>query len=174
MSWNPRNFLSNGVGMKLGMLACCAVMLVPLGGFLLAGGTLGGLASNLGLLAPLALCLGAHVVMHRMMGRSCQTAQRTPARRTPKRIGSHRRSSKSMPHADKAATGFGPRPKLVLVALLALAGCGTASRQCAKSDATISARDPAVALPAGCRAIEGGGGASLMLACEGGRVGFAF
>ena len=71
MAWNPRTLLSGGAGMKLGMLACCAVMLVPLGGFLLAGGTLGGLASNLGLLAPLALCLGAHVVMHRMMGRSC-------------------------------------------------------------------------------------------------------
>jgi hypothetical protein len=79
MSWNPRNFLSNGAGMKLGMLACCAVMLVPLGAFLLAGGTFGGLASNLGLLAPLALCLGAHVVMHRMMGRSCHdSAVNTP------------------------------------------------------------------------------------------------
>ncbi|GGB29368.1 hypothetical protein SAMN04490244_10448 [Tranquillimonas rosea] len=57
--------------MKLGMLACCAVMLVPLGAFLLANGTLGGLASNLGLLVPLALCLATHVVMHRMMGKSC-------------------------------------------------------------------------------------------------------
>ncbi|KAA0909744.1 DUF2933 domain-containing protein [Aquicoccus porphyridii] len=53
-------------------LACCAAILVPLGAFLVAGGTLGGLASNLGLLAPLALCLGAHAVMHRMMGGSCQ------------------------------------------------------------------------------------------------------
>lgn len=71
MAWNPRTLLSGGAGMKLGMMACCAVMLVPLGALLVAGGTLGGLASNLGLLAPLALCLGAHVVMHRMMGRSC-------------------------------------------------------------------------------------------------------
>ncbi|WP_234992373.1 DUF2933 domain-containing protein [Roseisalinus antarcticus] len=75
MTWNPRNLLSGGGGMKLGMLACCAVMLLPLGAFLLAGGTLGGLASNLGLLAPLALCLGAHVVMHRMMGKSCHDSE---------------------------------------------------------------------------------------------------
>lgn len=71
MAWNPRTLLSGGAGMKLGMMACCAVMLVPLSAFVVAGGTFGGLASNLGLLAPLALCLGAHVVMHRMMGRSC-------------------------------------------------------------------------------------------------------
>lgn len=71
MAWNPRDVLSSGAGMKLGMVACCAVMLVPLGAFLVAGRTLGGLAGNIGLLAPLALCLGAHVVMHRMMGRSC-------------------------------------------------------------------------------------------------------
>lgn len=55
--------------MKLGVMACCAVMLVPLGAFLLAGVTLGGHASNLGLPAALALGLGAHVVMHRTMGR---------------------------------------------------------------------------------------------------------
>lgn len=71
MAWTPRTLLSGGAGMKLGMIACCAVMLVPLAAFLVAGGTLGGLAGNLGLLAPLALCVGAHVVMHRMMGRSC-------------------------------------------------------------------------------------------------------
>jgi hypothetical protein len=71
MTWTTPNLLAGGRSMKFGMMACCAVMLVPLGAFLLAGGTLGGLASNLGLLVPLALCLGAHVVMHRMMGRSC-------------------------------------------------------------------------------------------------------
>jgi hypothetical protein len=71
MAWTSRTLLSGSVGRKLGIMACCAVMLVPLGVFLVAGGTLGGLASNPGLLVPLALCLGAHVVMHRMMGRSC-------------------------------------------------------------------------------------------------------
>lgn len=82
MSWNPRNFLSNGVGMKLGMLACCAVMLVPLGVYTVAGGTFDGLAGNLGLLAPLALCLGAHVVMHRMMGKSCHDNTANPREET--------------------------------------------------------------------------------------------
>jgi hypothetical protein len=71
MAWKTPTLLAGGKGMKFGMMACCAVMLVPLGAFLLAGGTLGGLTGNLGLLAPLALCLGAHFVMHRMMGRSC-------------------------------------------------------------------------------------------------------
>ena len=71
MTSKTPNLLAGGKGVKFGMMACCAVMLVPLGAFLLAGGTLGGLGSNVGLLVPLALCLGAHVVMHRMMGRSC-------------------------------------------------------------------------------------------------------
>ena len=83
MAWNPRTLLSGGAGMKLGMMACCAVMLVPLGALLVAGGTLGGLTSNLGLLAPLALCLGAHVVMHRMMGRSCHDNTANPREKTP-------------------------------------------------------------------------------------------
>lgn len=52
VNWNSRNLLSTGTGVKLGVLACCAAILVPLGAFLVAGGTLGGLASNLGLLAP--------------------------------------------------------------------------------------------------------------------------
>jgi len=71
MAWKTPTLLAGGKGMKFGMMACCAVMLVPLGAFLLAGGTLGGLTGNLGLLAPLALCLGAHFVMHRVMGKSC-------------------------------------------------------------------------------------------------------
>lgn len=71
MTRTRRTLLSGGAGMKLGMMACCAVMLLPLGAFLVAGGTIDGLTSNLGLLAPLVLCLGAHVVMHRMMGKSC-------------------------------------------------------------------------------------------------------
>ncbi len=57
--------------MKVGMLACCAVMLAPLGAVLITGRTLTGVATNAWLLAPLALCLGAHVVTHRMMGKSC-------------------------------------------------------------------------------------------------------
>jgi hypothetical protein len=57
--------------MQYGMMACCAVMLFPVAAFFIAGGTIAGLWGNVGLFAPLALCLGAHVVMHRMMGKSC-------------------------------------------------------------------------------------------------------
>ncbi|TKZ15873.1 DUF2933 domain-containing protein [Shimia litoralis] len=57
--------------MHFAMMACCVVMLLPIAGFLLAGGTIGGLASNLWAFAPLLLCVGAHLVMHKMMGKSC-------------------------------------------------------------------------------------------------------
>jgi hypothetical protein len=79
-----------------------------------------------------------------------------------------------MPRADKAAAGYGLCPKLALVALLALAGCGTALWQCADPDATISTRDPALALPDGCRAVRTGTDTVVTLACEGGRVGYSF
>ena len=57
--------------MHLGMMACCAVMLLPILGFLAAGGTIGGLLSNSVVFLPLLLCVGAHLVMHKVMGRSC-------------------------------------------------------------------------------------------------------
>ncbi len=59
--------------MKWGMAACCAVMFLPIAIFLVGGGTITGLWSNAGVFAPLALCAGAHVVMHKMMGKSCHT-----------------------------------------------------------------------------------------------------
>ncbi|WP_245759339.1 DUF2933 domain-containing protein [Tranquillimonas alkanivorans] len=61
--------------MKLGMMACCAIMLLPVAGFFASGGTLAGLWSNAAVFAPLVLCLGMHLVMHRMMGRSCHGKQ---------------------------------------------------------------------------------------------------
>ena len=57
--------------MKYGMMACCAVMLLPVVGFLVAGGSIAGLLQNSALLVPIVLCVGAHLVMHRFMGRSC-------------------------------------------------------------------------------------------------------
>ena len=59
--------------MHWGMMACCAVMLLPVGAFLLAGGTVAGMWSNLSLFAPIALCIGAHVLMFKMMGKSCHS-----------------------------------------------------------------------------------------------------
>lgn len=57
--------------MHYGMMVCCAVMLLPVAAFFIAGGSIAGLWSNVGLFAPIALCIGAHVVMHKMMGKSC-------------------------------------------------------------------------------------------------------
>lgn len=57
--------------MKLGMMLCCALMLVPAIWFLLAGGTLAGLAANWPLFLPLVLCAGAHLLMHGATGRAC-------------------------------------------------------------------------------------------------------
>lgn len=60
--------------MHYGMMVCCAVMLLPVAAFLLAGGTIAGMWNNLGLFAPIALCIGAHVLMFKMMGKSCHSS----------------------------------------------------------------------------------------------------
>lgn len=78
MAGAKRTLLSSGAGMKLGMIPCYAVTLVPPGAFLVAGGTLGGFASNLGTMALLTLCLGTHLAMHRTMGRSCHDSAMDP------------------------------------------------------------------------------------------------
>ncbi|WP_243405184.1 MULTISPECIES: DUF2933 domain-containing protein [Paracoccaceae] len=57
--------------MKYAMWACCAVMLLPIAAFVMAGGLAGGLTSGLYVFAPLLLCVAAHLIMHRMMGKSC-------------------------------------------------------------------------------------------------------
>lgn len=59
--------------MHYGMMACCIVMLLPVIGFFLAGGTLAGMWGNASAFAPLLLCVGAHLVMHRFMGKSCHS-----------------------------------------------------------------------------------------------------
>lgn len=56
---------------RLGMAACCIIMMVPIALVLLGGASIGAVFSNAGLILPLVLCLGMHFVMHRMMGRSC-------------------------------------------------------------------------------------------------------
>lgn len=55
---------------KFGMVACCLIMVAPIAAVLLTGGV-DAVLGNIGLFLPLAACLGMHVVMHRMMGRSC-------------------------------------------------------------------------------------------------------
>lgn len=61
--------------MHYGMMACCVVMLVPIVGFLLAGGTMSGLWSNAAVFAPLLLCVGAHLLMFKVMGKSCHSTK---------------------------------------------------------------------------------------------------
>lgn len=56
---------------RYAMWICCAAMLLPLGVYLLAGETVRGTLQTLGLLLPLAICLGVHALMHRLTGRSC-------------------------------------------------------------------------------------------------------
>ncbi len=66
---------------------------------------------------------------------------------------------------------------MALLGLVALTGCGTtigAIQQCRKSDIVISTRNSELALPKGCRVAQANGAGVLTLACEGGRVGFAF
>lgn len=63
--------------MKFGMIACCAVMVLPIVAFFAAGGALGGVTGNIAAFAPLALCLGAHVLMFKLMGKSCHSSDKT-------------------------------------------------------------------------------------------------
>lgn len=62
--------------MKFGMMACCVVMVLPIVFYLVAGGTLAGLTSNLAVWAPLLLCAGAHLLMFKLMGKSCHGSNR--------------------------------------------------------------------------------------------------
>ena len=63
--------------MHAGMVICCTVMLIPVAGFFIAGGTLAGLTSNLAVFAPIALCVGVHVAMFALMGKSCHGEKKT-------------------------------------------------------------------------------------------------
>lgn len=62
--------------MRYGMMACCTVMLLPVAGFFIAGGSIAGLWSNIAVLAPIVLCIGAHAVMFKMMGKSCHSSNK--------------------------------------------------------------------------------------------------
>lgn len=57
--------------MKLGMFACCIVMFLPIVAYFAAGGASASATGNLAAFAPLLLCVGAHVLMFKLMGKSC-------------------------------------------------------------------------------------------------------
>ena len=60
-------------GMKLGMMACCAVMAVPLIGYLAIGGSVASGGGALGAALPLLACVALHGAMFLFMGKSCHS-----------------------------------------------------------------------------------------------------
>ena len=73
----------NSKMMHVGMWVCCAVMLLPLLVFFVRGGSFFGLQDSLGVLAPIALCLGAHGVMFFFMGKSCHGGSKSSNSNAP-------------------------------------------------------------------------------------------
>lgn len=61
--------------MHWGMMACCAVMLLPIAAYFFSGGSIFGAFNNLGAFAPLLLCVGAHLVLRRFIGKSCHSEE---------------------------------------------------------------------------------------------------
>ena len=57
--------------MKLAMLACCAVMLVPTVGWFAAGGNVSTLGEGVAAFLPILGCLALHGAMFLVMGKSC-------------------------------------------------------------------------------------------------------
>ena len=67
--------------MQLGTWACCAVMLVPVLVFFAGGGTVSALTGNLGVLAPILICVAAHGAMALFMGKSCHGDRKVAERK---------------------------------------------------------------------------------------------
>jgi hypothetical protein len=70
---------SRSMPMHIGMMACCALMLLPFSAFFFTGGTIAGLWSNASVFAPIVLCMGAHVLLFKVMGKSCHGSHKSPA-----------------------------------------------------------------------------------------------
>jgi hypothetical protein len=58
-------------GMKLGMMACCTIMVIPLVGYFVAGGSFALSGGALSAALPLVACVGLHGAMYLFMGKSC-------------------------------------------------------------------------------------------------------
>ena len=101
--------------MRYGMLVCCVAMMLPIAGYLLSGGTFGGLLDNLALVVPLLACVGTHFALHRLTGKAChgghdeRDAPVRPARpgRMPGATWSH---WTDVIHADRPAYPAPPAP----------------------------------------------------------------
>ena len=71
MSDDTNRTKSGSALMNYGMWACCALMLLPVVWYFSAGGADGGLTQKIVAFAPILLCVGAHFLMFKMMGKSC-------------------------------------------------------------------------------------------------------
>ena len=101
-------------------------MMLPIAGYLLSGGTFGGLLDNLVLVVPLVACVGMHFALHRLTGKSChggQDERDAPARPsghggTPDDAPSHWTDviHKDRPDASAAPTNAAVRPDMQSVA----------------------------------------------------------
>ena len=60
-------------GMKLGMMACCAVIAVPLIGYFAIGGSVASGGGALGAALPLLACVALHGAMFLFMEKSCHS-----------------------------------------------------------------------------------------------------
>ena len=63
--------------MKIGMMACCVVMFIPILFYFVAGGALAGVTGNLAAFAPLLICGAAHLLMFKLMGKPCHGSEKT-------------------------------------------------------------------------------------------------
>lgn len=63
--------IRNSRSSRFAVMTCCAVMLIPIAMFFVAGGTVSGLNGNLAVFAPLLFCVGAHLLLHRFIGGLC-------------------------------------------------------------------------------------------------------
>lgn len=59
------------------MVACCVPMVIGAGILLWAMGPDATWSNRISTLAPLALCFGAHLIMHKLIGHSCHKAKKS-------------------------------------------------------------------------------------------------
>ena len=65
-----RRKFSNAL-MKYGMWVCCAAMLLPVVGLLVVSDADNGVTQRIAIFIPILLCIAAHLVMFKTMGKSC-------------------------------------------------------------------------------------------------------
>lgn len=166
-----QNRLGHSKLMHYGMMICCTVMLLPIAWFLVAGGSLSGLWSNAAFFAPLLLCVGAHFVMHKMMGKSCHGAseEEKQVREIPFLTDGRVKEPQSQgPELNRKW-----RALLVGFAGLWVSGCASTLAECIKQDdVSVSSKNAFLIAPQGCKLEGSTSGLVQAISCENGRQGF--